>query len=501
MDVISATNAALLIEDNASIIPGGFGSCGHPDILTTAIEKRFLATGSPRNISLLFASGAGDKQGMGLDKLAHKGLVRKAIGGFWGLCPKLTTMALNNEVEAHNWPQGVISNLFREIAAQSPGVISKVGLGTFVDPKNGGGLISKDKGQALINEITIKDINYLHYPIQQVDIALLRGTVSDEDGNIAFDDEVSFTDSLSQAQAVKNCGGKVIFQVKRIVKNHSISPELVKVPCFLVDYVVIAEDDSQHPQTYGRAILESEYTATNSSPRQQPLAKRIIASRAALELQKHKTSNVNLGIGIPALVGAEIEKNNPDKHVVTVESGVIGGVPEEGLSFGASNSPMAIIEQSSLFNFYDGGGIDVAFLGFAEVDTNCNVNVSRFGSRAPGAGGFINISQSAKKVVFCGTLTAGGLDLSYQDDFIEINQEGSFKKFKHQVEQITFFGHSPKNESREVLFITERAVFSILKGTLTLVELAAGITVDDITSLVDCDFSVSNDLSEMKFNI
>jgi propionate CoA-transferase len=501
MKIISAQEAASLIEDNWCVIPGGFGSCGHPDTLTKAIRARFLETESPRNLTLLFGAGPGDKKGNGIDAIALKGLVGKAIGGFWGLCPELVKLALRGEIEAHNWPQGVISQLFSSIACGSPGIISRIGLDTFVDPIHDGGVIDSRNSEPLVERMVFRGLDKLFYPSQKVDVALLRGTLSDERGNISFCEETSYMDSLAQALAAKNSGGIVIVQVKKIVANGRIEPSRVNIPGFLVNYVVVgAEED--HPQTYGKAF-DPSYTSTSAEARPThhdtfSLEKRIISHRAALELAKHPHANVNLGIGIPALIGAQADAIGiHDNYTLTVESGLVGGIPDEGLSFGATMNPQAVIEQSVLFDFYDGGGIDVAFLGFAEVDGKGNVNVSKFGQRISGSGGFINITQDARKIVFCGAFSTEGLNIKNVDGRLVIVEEGKIMKFRPQVSHLTFNGPAASRNGTVVMYITERAVFALEDGHLKLIEIAPGITVDDLRSKIDCPFVVSENLIPM----
>jgi propionate CoA-transferase len=499
MKIISATDAAELVQDEWCIVPGGFGSCGHPDSLTKAIRNRFITRGRPRNLKLFFGPGPGDRRGNGLDCLAIDGLVRKAIGGFWGLCPALAAMAQKGLIEAHNWPQGVISKLFSAIAAGAPGIISPVGLATFVDPRIDGGVIDSVPSLPLVERVSFREVEYLFYPSQILHCALLRGTSADIDGNICFSEETSYMDALAQAQAVKNCGGIVIVQVKRLGERRSLAPSHVRIPGLLVDYVVVAAEED-HPQTYGRhfdaSFTSSEVRVNEPVCNGVPLCKLIIADRAALELGKHQNANVNLGIGIPALVGERAQefKIPTGAYNLTVESGVIGGVPEQGLSFGAAMSPAAFIEQSAMFDFYDGGGLDIAFLGFGEVDARGNVNVSKFAGRMPGAGGFINISQSAKKVVFCGTLASGGLDVEVRDGKLVVCREGNVQKFVPRVTHLTFNAELALSRNKEVLYITERAVFALRNGQLQLIEVAPGVTVSSLQGAVGCDFIVSDSL-------
>ena len=504
MKLISKKEAASLIQDNWCIVTGGFGSCGHPDTLTQTLRNRYLETKSPTNLRLFFAAGSGDKQGKGLDALAIPGLVIHAIGGFWGLCPELIEMARRGELEAHNWPQGIISKLFSSIAAGSPGLFSKVGLNTFIDPNMEGGVIETGQYKSLVERISIKGSDYLFYPAQQINCALLRGTSSDKNGNISFGEETSYMDALAQAIAAKNSGGIVIVQIKNVIENHEMALPQVKIPSFLVDYIVIADEDN-HPQTYGNAF-EPAYTCRTALSAQKEkqvfnLAKQIIADRAALELQEHRGSNINLGIGIPALIGASAKKMGFSNFTLSVESGLIGGIPDEGLSFGASINPQAIIEQAALFDFYDGGGLDVAFLGFGEVDSKGNVNVSKLGDKFPGSGGFINISQSAKKVVFCGTLTTKGLEVAINNSRLEIVREGSIKKFVNHVSHLTFNGKDAQANNQKIMFITERCVFILDHDELVLTEIFPGISVADLEKVINFKFKIHPELKVMKITI
>lgn len=489
MKIVTTEFAAGLIPDNAMLIPGGFGSCGHPDKLTEAIEKRYLLTGKPEKLSLLFASGAGDKGDRGLNKLAHKGLVTKAIGGFWGLCPKLVKLVEMGELEGHNWPQGVISNLFREIASGSPGVLSRVGINTFIDPRIEGGVISK--GKTLLTVETFRGREYLLYPSQQVDFALLRGSYCDLRGNIVMSDEAAFHDACAQAQAVKTCGGIVIVQVMGILEN--IPPHSVRIPGFLVDYVVL--DEGIHPQTYGHSPADRIVSEKIDT------FKRIIANRAIKEFPKEKNGLVvNLGIGIPALIGRLIPDGSD--ATLSIESGVIGGNPLYELSFGASENPEAIMEQASLFNHYDGGGIDTAFLGFAEFDALGCFNASKFGNKITGSGGFINIVQSARRLIFCGSLMTGGLEVEVAEGLLYIKKEGAICKFVEKVKQITFDRKSLDTiNALEVLIITERAVFQVTPdGVLILKEIARGINIDELIKLIPFPFSICKKLLIMDIN-
>lgn len=504
MRIISATEAAQLVQDDWTVVPGGFGSCGHPDALTRAIRQRFDVEGKPQNLSLLFASASGDKQGRGVDLLAQPRLIKRAIGGFWGLVPALGAMVMNELIEAHNWPQGIVSQLYRAIAAGKPGVYSRIGLDTFVDPDLDGALLNKKTTETLLKKVKLNGESTLFYPSMNVNCVLLRGTTSDPDGNISMQNEVAYNDALCQAMAAKNSGGIVIVQVESLVGPHEIQPYDVRIPGVLVDYVVMASV-TDHPQTYGNANNPHYITAGHATREIKAIsfAQRIIIHRAFEEIKALQAKIINLGIGIPALMG-QIDDFHQQKNplVLTVESGQIGGNPANGLSFGASVHPQAVIEQSSLFDFYEGGGLDVSCLGFAEIDTFGNVNVSRFNNRLYGAGGFINISQSTKNILFCGTFTAVGLEIEPKEGGVKIIREGTVCKFVKQVSHLTFSGKKAVKLKQNVKFITERAVFSLRNGVLFLDEIAPGISVEEnIMPYIEGSFVISPECKRMDANL
>ncbi|APQ11037.1 hypothetical protein BJP27_05820 [Pseudomonas oryzihabitans] len=500
MRVIKNFEAAQLIEDGWTIVPGGFGSCGHPESLTKALEDRFKSEGRPRNLKLLFASASGDRNGSGVDRLAHAGLISSAIGGFWGLIPKLGKMAMQGAIEGHNWPQGIVSQLYRAIASGKPGVWSSIGIETFVDPEIEGACIGNGPIKTLIKKSNTEGKPILFYPSIPVNCALLRGTSSDPEGNISMSKEVSYSDALAQAMAARNCGGIVVVQVEKLVDKHSISPQDVRIPGILVDYVVVAKP-GEHDQTYGAPHNEAYISAGCSSP--EPVcmsyAEQIIARRALQEIDSLNARVINLGIGIPALIAQAATDSSFHKSVTfTVESGQIGGYPASGLSFGASYHPAALIEQSALFEFYEGGGLDLSCLGFAEVDGLGNVNVSRFNDQLYGAGGFINISQSTDTILFCGTFTASGLEIAQKGKGICVEKEGKIRKFVQKVSQITFSSKNAKQKKQIVKFITERAVFSLKNEVLYLEEIAPEIALEkDIIPHIEGNFVISADCKYM----
>ena len=469
VNVLSPAEAAMLIKDGDT---GGFVGSGSPETLSSALEKRFMETGEPKNLTYIYAAGQGNRDGRGSDHFAHEGMVKRVIAGHWNMAPNLGQLAMDNKIEAYNIPQGVLCHMYRDVAAHRIGTVTHVGLHTFADPRIEGGKLNSKTTEDLVEVINIFGQERLIYKTQPIDVALIRATFADENGNISMHKEVCPCDATAMAQAARNSGGKVIVQVERVVKAGSIDPNLVKIPGILVDAVVVSTPE-EHQQCFNKEYdptLTGEAYAPDGAFEALPLsAKKIIGRRAAMELSENKV--VNLGIGAPEYVSAVANEEG------IVEAGPIGGIPMGGTQFGGSRNADCYFDQNVMFDFYDGGGIDLAFLGLAQADEKGNVNVSKFGPRIAGCGGFIDITQNSKKVFFCGTFTAGGLKTKIENGKLIIEKEGREPKFLKQVEQITFSGDYAASMSQPVMYITERAVFELRKDGVYLIEAAPGIDI------------------------
>ena len=486
--IVSAREAVQLIRIGDTVAIGGFFGIGlavevihELAAVFQATDEKSAAFGKPRDLTLVFCVSPGDGQSGGANRLAQPGLVKRIIGGHWTGVPALYQLVAGNQVEGYNIPLGPMSHLYRDIAAGKPGHLSRVGLGTFADPRFSGGKLNEMTTEDLVELVEIGGEEYLFYKAFPVDVAIIRGTTADPAGNITMEREALTCDTLALAMAAHSSGGLVIAQVERVAEVNTLNPRQVKIPGALVDCIVVATDPGNHPQTWAspyNPAFAAEVRVPLTSLAPMPLSDRkIIARRAATELRAN--SVVNLGVGIPeGVASVAAEEKIADLMTLTAEPGVIGGIPAGGAAFGAATNPQAVIDMPYQFDFYDGGGLDAAFLGLAQADREGNINVSRFGPRMAGAGGFIDISQNAQKVLFLGTFTAGDLELSVVEGKLLIERDGQYQKFVEEVGHRTFSGRYAAQQGKEVLYITERCVFRLTTEGLELTEIAPGIDID-----------------------
>lgn len=478
---ITAREAAALIPDEATIGLAGMGLSGWAEEVGCAIRDNFRETGHPRDLNLKQGSAMGDWRERGATRLgeAGEGCVTRWSGAHVGSAFALRDLATAGKLQCHCLPQGVIVNLWREIAAGRPGLITKIGLGTFVDPRLGGGRMNEAATDELVRLIELDGEEYLFYKSFPLDVALLRGTTADENGNISFAHESVINEGLAVAEAAHNSGGIVIVQVEYVAKAGTLPPKEVKIPGILVDYVVQATSQDACWQAEG-VYFEPAFSGQIRKPLSQippiPLSERkVIARRCAMELRRGDV--VNLGVGMAADVANVVSEEGFSDHIImTTESGQVGGVPSALPNFGSAYNPEATIEHGAMFDLIDGGGLDVTCLGLGEADEEGNVNVSKFGPRLTGPGGFIDITQATPRVVFCGTFM-GKARYRVGDGRIVIEQEGTICKFRRRVEQITFAGRYIRPD-QEVLYVTERCVFRLVDGKMTIVEVAPGISIE-----------------------
>ena len=479
--VVTAEQAAALIPDGAVVGAAASGLACWPQEVAEALGKRFQETGRPRGLTLLHSTAIGDWKQRGTVVMAFEGLIKRWIGGHVASSVPLAKLASEGKIEAYCLPQGVILNLLRALARREKGVLTKIGLGTFVDPRVEGGKMNSATHEDIVKVVQFEGEEYLWFKTVPVDVALIRGTTADENGNLSMEKESIMTEALLLAQGVRNNGGIVIAQAEYLAKRGSLHPKHVIVPGICVDYVVIATKPESQWQTEGcyfNPAFNGDVRVPLSSVPELPLDDtKIIARRAAMQLYPNIV--VNLGIGVPSSVAnIAVEENCSDLMTLTTETGAIGGVPASRPHFGNAYNPEAVIRHEAQMDFYDGGGIDVTCLGMAEVDRQGNVNVSKFNGRTVGCGGFVNISQAAKEVVFAGSFTAGGLKVTAQSGKLVIQEEGRNNKFVERVEQVTFSGKYAIQVKKPPLYVTERAVFTIQNEELTLVEVAPGIDLE-----------------------
>lgn len=485
--VLTAAQVAERIADGATAYVGGSGGgIQEPTELLNALADRFAAEAAPTRLALWHCSGVGDRESTGLNILAIEGMLTRVVGGFWGMAPKMADLAQRNVIEAYNLPQGVIAQLLRETGGKRPGLVTGVGLGTFIDPRVEGGRLNSVTTEDIVQVVELAGEEYLFYPSPKLDVALLRATCADELGNLSFGEEAAFLEAFSAAQAVKANGGQVYVQVKYLTEALSIHPHQVKIPGALVDGIVLAPEQ---PQTSEQSFQPAFTGALRAPATRLPVLpkgpRRIVAERAAEEIRPG--SVVNLGVGMPDGIAQIASERGLTKEIAfAVEHGHIGGTPAGGVEFGAVYNPAASLDAAYQFDYFDGGGLDIAFLGVAEVDRHGNVNSSRPKNAISGAGGFINITQGTHRVVFCGSFTALGATYEIGDGQLTVATEGRVHKFVDEVAQITFSADRARQLGQEILYVTERAVFRLVENGLELIEIAPGIDLQrDVLDQMD----------------
>ncbi|MBT9429488.1 acyl CoA:acetate/3-ketoacid CoA transferase, partial [Candidatus Symbiopectobacterium endolongispinus] len=494
--VLSAQDAVNYIPDEATLcVLGDGGGILEATSLITALADRYKTTQSPRDLSLISPTGLGDRAERGISPLAQEGLVKWALCGHWGQSPRISDLAEQNKIVAYNYPQGVLTPAIRASAAHQPGILSNIGIGTFVDPRQQGGKLNEVTKDKLIKLVEIDNQEYLFYKAIAPNVAFIRATTCDSEGYASFEDEVMYLDALVIAQAVHNNGGIVMMQVQKMVKKATLHPKSARIPGYLVDIVVV---DSTQTQLYGGApvnrFISGDFVLDDSAKMAIPLNQRkLVAHRALFEMRKGAVGNVGVGIGLVAR-----EEGCADDFVLTVETGPIGGITTQGVAFGANVNTRAILDMTSQFDFYHGGGLDVCYLSFSEIDRHGNVGMHKFNGKIMGTGGFIDISATSKKIIFCGTLTAGSLKTDVGDGKLTIVQEGKVKKFIQEIPEITFSGKIALERGLDVRYITERAVFTLKADGLHLVEIAPGVDLEkDILAQMDFTPVISPDLKLM----
>ena len=503
--ICTASEAVKMVRSGNFLVCSGNMNSSMPEELLIALEKRFLETSEPRNLTIMSGSGVGDMGPIthkGFQHLAHEGLIKRVIVGHYGSNNTIMDMVVNNKVESYNFPQGVVEHMLRCRAQGKDGELTKIGLKTYVDPRLEGGKMNEITAEELVQLHELNGEEYLFYPMPQIDIGLVRATTADENGNLSYEEEAAYVNARAIAMATRASGGKVIAQVKNVVKAGAIPAKEVHIAGVFVDKIVICQEPvNNHRQTMGD-FYNAAYTGRFKVP-VPPTASielgpnKVIARRAAMELVPNAL--VNLGLGIPEAVSAvAAEEGISDQLVLTVETGALGGIPAPRFSFGASINAWSHVDSPTMFDVYNGGCLDVTFLGMAEISPRGDVNVSRFGPKLSGCGGFIDLTQCTKNVVFCGTLTSGGLKIGFGNGKIKILHEGKNRKFVKKVFQTTFSGERAVETGQNILYVTERCVFKLTEKGLLLIEIAPGVDLEkDILANMDFKPVISEDLKLM----
>lgn len=503
--VISAEEAALLLKEGDTVVTAPSALTGWPEELGTAIRDRYIKTGQPKGITHVHAAGSGDwgKRGGGIwADDGCEGLVKRVITSHVGASPRMAKAVQEEKVECYFWPLGVMVQWYTQVARRAPGHLTKTGLYTFIDPRLEGGRVNSISKEEFIKVVQFEGEEWLLFKSFSLNVVLLRGTTADEKGNVTFGREAIGMENLPVAQAVKASGGIVIVQVENLAKAGTLHPQQVLLPGICVDYVVVArEPQMQTSGTQFDAALCGDIKVPEAAIPTLPLDERkIIARRAAMEL---KPGPVNLGLGIPqGIANVVAEEGCGDALTLISEVGNIGGIPAVGVDFGAHYNGEAMLRQDNHCVWMDGGGLAMAFIGLSQTDRQGNINVGKFGPMPTGPGGFINVTQHARKVVFCGSFTARSLEVEVVDGALRISKEGKARKFLNQVDQIAFNGQRAWKAGQEVIYVTERAVFKLLEDGLMLTEIAPSVDLDkDILAHMDFKPIISADLRQMRSGI
>ena len=503
--VMNVSDAIDLVKDGDTVVHTSASYAGCPDYVLKSLEDKFVETQHPAGLMLYAGCGHGKPGGYGGDdRFGHPGFLRGTICTHPNVVQTVSKLIEENLIEGYVFPQGVVQQLFRCAAAKQPGLLTKIGIGTYIDPRQDGGKLNSITTEDLVKLQVIDGEEYLFFKTIPVDVAIIRGTTADENGNISIDEESLKLEILEVALAAKATGGKVIAQVKQVVANHGIKAKDVVVPGEIVDAVVICDDVTEfHRQTTGTVyspFLSGELICPPgdiAKPKDTLAVDDIVCRRAVYEIFRGAIMNVGIGIGVGVGAVAAVEGIVNDV-TFTVEMGAFGGTPQARMNFGSMVNATSYVSQTTMFDYYHSGGLDIAFLGAAEIDAEGNVNVSKFGGRAAGQGGFIDISQTARKVVFCSTFKTKGFESSIENGGLIIRNEGKIPKFVEKVEQITFNGKLSREKGQEVVICTERCVFKLVNDGVMLTEIAPGIDLErDIIGNMGFKPIISDDLKIM----
>ncbi|MBP2627521.1 MAG: carA 1 [Firmicutes bacterium] len=500
--IITAAEAAALFQDGATVAAASFGLSGWPEEVGLAVQERYRKEQQPKGITFMHAAGIGDWKSRGECAWAEDGLVKRLVVGHVGSSPRMAQFVADNKCECYFWPLGVVCQWYTEVARKNAGLFSKIGLGTFIDPRVEGGKVNDVTKEDIIKVMEIEGEEYLFYKAFPINIGLIRANTADENGNLSFEKESLSLESLPVAQAAKASGGIVIAQVETIAKAGSLNPQLVKVPGVCVDYIVVAEKPQWQTQgtVYSPALAGHIKVPENSIPTMEMDERKIIARRSAMELLP---GAVNLGIGIPQGVASVLaEEGCSDKFTLVSESGNIGGIPGVALNFGSHFNGEAMLQQDHVFTWFDGGGLKMCCTGLGQVDKEGNINAGRFGNKPMGPGGFINTTAGSQKVVFAGTFTAGALEIKVDDGVLSIVKEGAICKFKDRVDQVAYSGKYAYKSGQKTVYVTERCVFELTADGMLLTEIAPGIDLEkDILAKMEFKPQISPNLKTMPAGI